>query len=172
MAGRSQPFSGAPTASAGASASPARPLRSEGPSSSSTPYDGGAGGSPVLKEGLRAVEEGLGGAAEGSGEGLGGATCGRLPLGAGQAAVGWSGVSVSRWLDYSHKYGHGYLLSDGTVGVLFNDSSHIVLPPDAGCYSYSGSYKGPSGKPQHTYVSHQGRQAKPQALRASQSIFI
>lgn len=43
---------------------------------------------------------------------------------------------VVRWVDYSTKYGLGYLLSDGTVGVVFNDSSRIALPPgrQAVCY--------------------------------------
>jgi len=37
---------------------------------------------------------------------------------------------VSRWVDYSHKYGVGYMLSDGSVGVYFNDASKIILAPD------------------------------------------
>ncbi|KHJ89049.1 POLO box duplicated region [Oesophagostomum dentatum] len=34
---------------------------------------------------------------------------------------------VSKWVDYSDKYGIGYQLCDNSVGVLFNDSSKLVL---------------------------------------------
>ena len=40
-------------------------------------------------------------------------------------------VWVSKWVDYSEKYGLGYLLSSGACGVYFNDSSRIVLLPDS-----------------------------------------
>ena len=33
---------------------------------------------------------------------------------------------VSKWIDYSNKYGFGYQLSDKTLGILFNDASSIV----------------------------------------------
>ena len=36
-------------------------------------------------------------------------------------------VWVSKWIDYSSKYGLGYLLSNGDSGVVFNDSSKIVI---------------------------------------------
>ncbi|KZT62577.1 kinase-like protein [Calocera cornea HHB12733] len=39
-------------------------------------------------------------------------------------------VFVQSWVDYSHKYGMGYALTDGTTGVYFNDSSSLVLAPD------------------------------------------
>lgn len=35
-------------------------------------------------------------------------------------------VWVQKWIDYSSKYGLGYLLSDGSAGVFFNDSTKIV----------------------------------------------
>jgi hypothetical protein len=38
---------------------------------------------------------------------------------------------VSKWVDYSEKYGLGYLLSNGACGVYFNDSSRIILSPDS-----------------------------------------
>ncbi|XP_051539810.1 serine/threonine-protein kinase PLK2-like [Myxocyprinus asiaticus] len=37
---------------------------------------------------------------------------------------------VTKWVDYSNKYGFGYQLSDHTVGVLFNNSSHMSLLSD------------------------------------------
>lgn len=49
----------------------------------------------------------------------------RVPGGVSNTAV-W----ISKWVDYSNKYGLGYQLSDGSVGVLFNDSTKMVLSPD------------------------------------------
>ncbi|ELT98162.1 hypothetical protein CAPTEDRAFT_160517 [Capitella teleta] len=37
---------------------------------------------------------------------------------------------VSKWVDYSDKYGLGYQLSDNSVGVLFNDSTRLILTPN------------------------------------------
>ena len=39
-------------------------------------------------------------------------------------------VWVTKWVDYSTKYGLGYLLSNNSCGVFFNDSTKIVLDPD------------------------------------------
>jgi len=36
-------------------------------------------------------------------------------------------VWVSKWIDYSSKYGLGYLLSDNAAGVFFNDSTKVVV---------------------------------------------
>lgn len=33
-------------------------------------------------------------------------------------------------MDYSSKYGLGYLLSNNATGVFFNDSTKIVIDPD------------------------------------------
>jgi serine/threonine protein kinase len=35
-------------------------------------------------------------------------------------------VWVTKWVDYSSKYGLGYSLSNGDLGVYFNDSSKIL----------------------------------------------
>ena len=46
------------------------------------------------------------------------------------AATGASAdVYVRKWVDYSTKYGLGYLLSNGFSGVFFNDCTKIVLDP-------------------------------------------
>ncbi|XP_078253257.1 serine/threonine-protein kinase PLK2b [Rhinoraja longicauda] len=37
---------------------------------------------------------------------------------------------VTKWVDYSNKYGFGYQLSDHTVGVLFNNGTHMSLLAD------------------------------------------
>ncbi|EJC98313.1 Pkinase-domain-containing protein [Fomitiporia mediterranea MF3/22] len=39
-------------------------------------------------------------------------------------------VFIVSWVDYCNKYGMGYALTDGSVGVHFNDSSSIVMSPD------------------------------------------
>jgi polo-like kinase 1 len=36
-------------------------------------------------------------------------------------------VWIKKWVDYSSKYGLGYLLSNNSTGVFFNDSTKIVL---------------------------------------------
>jgi len=38
---------------------------------------------------------------------------------------------VSKWVDYSDKYGIGYQLSDNSIGVLFNDSTRLLLTSNA-----------------------------------------
>lgn len=36
-------------------------------------------------------------------------------------------VWVSRWVDYSDKYGFGYQLCDDGVGIMFNDNTRLIL---------------------------------------------
>ena len=43
---------------------------------------------------------------------------------------------VKKWVDYSSKYGLGYLLSNGYSGVFFNDSSKIILNPETNKFFY------------------------------------
>lgn len=46
-------------------------------------------------------------------------------------AAGGAGpdIWVKKWIDYSSKYGLGYVLSNGHVGVYFNDSTKIIYKP-------------------------------------------
>ncbi|KAG5272280.1 hypothetical protein AALO_G00163670 [Alosa alosa] len=44
---------------------------------------------------------------------------------------------VTKWVDYSNKYGFGYQLSDHSVGVLFNNGTHMSLLPDKKTVHYS-----------------------------------
>ena len=44
-------------------------------------------------------------------------------------------IWVKKWVDYSGKYGLGYLLSNGSTGVYFNDSTKIILDPK-GLYDF------------------------------------
>ena len=45
-------------------------------------------------------------------------------------------IWVKKWVDYSSKYGLGYLLSNGFTGVFFNDSSKIILDPKTSNFNY------------------------------------
>jgi cell cycle serine/threonine-protein kinase CDC5/MSD2 len=46
-------------------------------------------------------------------------------------------VFIVSWVDYCNKYGMGYALTDGSVGVHFNDSTTIVLSPDKQYINFS-----------------------------------
>jgi serine/threonine protein kinase len=39
-------------------------------------------------------------------------------------------VFITKWIDYSNKYGFGFQLSDKSVGVLFNDTTRISYSAD------------------------------------------
>jgi hypothetical protein len=39
-------------------------------------------------------------------------------------------VFITKWIDYCNKYGLGYQLWDGSVGVYFNDSTSVILSAD------------------------------------------
>ncbi|XP_048817197.1 serine/threonine-protein kinase PLK1 [Lagopus muta] len=43
---------------------------------------------------------------------------------------------VSKWVDYSDKYGLGYQLCDNSVGVLFNDSTRLIMYSDGDSLQY------------------------------------
>ena len=45
-------------------------------------------------------------------------------------------VCCKKWIDYSSKYGLGYILSDGNVGVYFNDSTKIIYRPNGANFIY------------------------------------
>lgn len=36
-------------------------------------------------------------------------------------------IWVSKWVDYSDKYGFGFQLIDGSWGVFFNDTTKVVM---------------------------------------------
>lgn len=38
-------------------------------------------------------------------------------------------VFITAWIDYTHKYGTAYQLTDGSAGVHFNDSTSMVMAP-------------------------------------------
>lgn len=45
-------------------------------------------------------------------------------------------VYVKKWVDYSSKYGLGYLLSNGCSGVFFNDYTKIIYDPTKDYFEY------------------------------------
>ena len=45
-------------------------------------------------------------------------------------------MHVKKWIDYTTKYGIGYLLSNGNVGVYFNDASKIIYCPAHDYFEY------------------------------------
>lgn len=51
----------------------------------------------------------------------------------GQAAVP---VHAKKWIDYTSKYGLGYVLSDGSIGVFFNDATKIILEREGKNFEY------------------------------------
>ena len=45
-------------------------------------------------------------------------------------------VHCKKWIDYTSKYGLGYVLSNGVVGVFFNDATKIILDQDGAKFHY------------------------------------
>lgn len=43
---------------------------------------------------------------------------------------------ISKWVDYSDKYGLGYQLCDNSVGVLFNDCTRLIMYTDGDSLQY------------------------------------
>ncbi|KAH7913089.1 kinase-like domain-containing protein [Hygrophoropsis aurantiaca] len=50
-------------------------------------------------------------------------------------------VFIVSWVDYCNKYGMGYALTDGSVGVHFNDSTTLILSADKHHFDYISSRK-------------------------------
>lgn len=45
-------------------------------------------------------------------------------------------VFITKWIDYTNKYGLSYQLRDGSVGVYFNDGTSIILASDGIYFEY------------------------------------
>jgi len=45
-------------------------------------------------------------------------------------------IHAKKWIDYTSKYGLGYVLSDRAVGVFFNDATKIILDPEGERFEY------------------------------------
>jgi len=48
-------------------------------------------------------------------------------------------IFIASWVDYCNKYGMGYALTDGSVGVHFNDSTTLILAADKQHFDYISS---------------------------------
>jgi len=69
----------------------------------------------------------------------------------GTTAIANGEVWVTKWVDYSSKYGLGYLLSNGASGVFFNDSTKILVDPKGAKFDY---IERAANDKQDTVVSH------------------
>jgi polo-like kinase 1 len=45
-------------------------------------------------------------------------------------------IWIKKWVDYSSKYGIGYMLSNGCAGVYFNDSTKIISDREGNSFQY------------------------------------
>jgi len=70
----------------------------------------------------------------------------------GKSATSNNETWVKKWVDYSSKYGMGYLLSNGSSGVLFNDNTKMLLDPKGQKLSYFEKNK---NEKQESSVSYQ-----------------
>jgi len=64
---------------------------------------------------------------------------------------------VERYVDYTSKYGLGYLLSEGSSGVYFNDSTKTILEADGDSFQYierKRSSEEPSRRTEPVVASH------------------
>ncbi|KAJ3034205.1 Cell cycle serine/threonine-protein kinase cdc5/MSD2 [Rhizophlyctis rosea] len=76
---------------------------------------------------------------EGAGSGKGSPGMRPVPV---PTTVTFPDVFITKWIDYSNKYGLGYQLRDGSVGVYFNDSTSIILAADNMHFEYLYYEKG------------------------------
>ncbi|XP_037070251.1 serine/threonine-protein kinase PLK1-like [Pollicipes pollicipes] len=51
-----------------------------------------------------------------------------------------SPLFITKWIDYSNKYGFGFQLSDRSVGVLFNDSTKVLYLQDKSRVDFVGRH--------------------------------
>ncbi|KAJ7507543.1 kinase-like domain-containing protein [Mycena galericulata] len=59
-----------------------------------------------------------------------------FPVQPGERGLTDERVFIVSWVDYCNKYGMGYALTDGSVGVHFNDSTSLVLSCDKTHFDY------------------------------------
>ena len=66
-------------------------------------------------------------------------------------------VWVLKWVDYSSKYGIGYLLNNGCTGVCFNDFSKIVMEQEGVTFTYVMREAGHKLDTEMTFPMEDGR---------------
>ncbi|TRY64457.1 hypothetical protein DNTS_017140 [Danionella cerebrum] len=64
---------------------------------------------------------------------------------------------ISKWVDYSDKYGLGYQLCDNSVGILFNDSTRLIMYADGDSLQYIDRNSVESYFSMRTYPSTLGK---------------
>jgi len=52
------------------------------------------------------------------------------------SSSGEFGIHITKWMDYTSKYGMAYILSDGTTGVIFNDTTKLTFSADENNFEY------------------------------------
>ncbi|EQC30829.1 PLK/PLK-UNCLASSIFIED protein kinase [Saprolegnia diclina VS20] len=63
---------------------------------------------------------------------------------------------VLQYVDYTAKYGLGYVLSNGSAGVYFNDSTKIIASPDGSTFDYVDRLDAPAvDSPRTTFSAKQ-----------------
>ncbi|GAA5971136.1 hypothetical protein JCM21900_000946 [Sporobolomyces salmonicolor] len=78
-----------------------------------------------------------------------------LPVdpGAEAEAVEQPRVFITSWVDYTHKYGTAYSLTDGTAGLYFNDTTTLVLSPDKEHFDFVSHRKSSKYERRHYALS-------------------
>ncbi|KAL4164359.1 hypothetical protein KRP22_004225 [Phytophthora ramorum] len=56
---------------------------------------------------------------------------------------------ISQWVDYTSKYGIGYMLSNGGSGVYFNDSTKMISSADGRAFEYIERQSSQNPGPEH-----------------------
>jgi POLO box duplicated region len=72
------------------------------------------------------------------------------------SAIHAANIWVVRYVDYTSKYGLGFLLNTGSAGVYFNDSTKIIVSPDGCSFQYNERKRKEKGmnSSEHTIQSH------------------
>ncbi|CAI5730633.1 unnamed protein product [Peronospora destructor] len=60
---------------------------------------------------------------------------------------------ICQWVDYTSKYGIGYMLSNGESGVYFNDSTKMISSADGRVFEYIGRSHNASLEPRIRYTT-------------------
>ncbi|CAN0427757.1 unnamed protein product, partial [Hapterophycus canaliculatus] len=94
---------------------------------------GGGGGGKAIRAARLGTADAAGAASAGAGA-REAAPC--SPADAEDVTAAAPPVWVTRYVDYSSKYGLGFLLSDGSAGVYFNDATKIALEPAGVAFEY------------------------------------
>jgi len=65
-----------------------------------------------------------------------------VPMDRQEITLAEADIWVTKWVDYSSKYGLGYQMNNGTIGVFFNDATKILLGRDESSFLYAARTQG------------------------------